>query len=103
MTDKSKGKTIPQCVQTVVNNCLSFFKRKQKYHWFEVRFRYGSKGINIFDFVCQIGVKNLQETLDRRALKKTIGNLKNRKGVGHFLKNGHLDVEIICYLGRFPK
>ena len=74
----------------------------KKYHWYEVRYVYTIKGIKQFDWVTQVGFVDKEITLNRRRVKKQTQPLHLRKGVKNLLRNGKLDVEFMCYLGRFP-
>lgn len=78
-------------------------KYSGQYHWFEVRYVYSKNGSIICDWVSQIGVREPKTTLNRRELKKIPEALHMDERVKNYLCNGKLDVEIICYLGRFSK
>lgn len=73
---------------------------QKKYHWFEVRFVYTKNGTKILDWVEQIGIAELKFTLNRRRLKEG-GHMTLYKNAKKYLCNGKLDIEIMCYLGKF--
>ena len=74
---------------------------QKKYHWFEVRFVYTKNGTKILDWVRQIGLSELKLTLDRRKLKEGCHETLYKNSTKKYLCNAKLDVEIMCYLGKF--
>ena len=79
------------------------FKITKKLYWFEARFIYTKNGYRVFDYVCQIGLHKLEDSLNRRLLRKITQPLHKNNKVKKMLDNGVLDIEILCYLGKFSK
>ena len=78
----------------------------KKYYWYEVKFVYRDKpnGNRILDWKTQLGFKHQDTCLNKREVKTTISPLhKSDDAIKRYLCNGHLDCELICYLGRFNK
>ena len=83
-------------------NWLQGFSKKDKYHWYEVRFIYKTKsGNKVFDFVNQVGFKNQSDILKSRLVKTTIDPLYSIPSARTLLCNGLLYTERVCYLGYF--
>lgn len=79
----------------------------KKYYWYEVRFIYKDKKGNkeILNFVMEVGLTNQKDILNYRLVKKSMrplhtGRLKDYK---RYLVNGVLNIEVMCYLGRFSQ
>ena len=79
------------------------FNIKKKFYWFEVRYIYTKNGYKVFDYVCQIGLDKLEDSINRRLLRKFPEPLHKNNKVKKMLDNGVLDIEILCYLGKFSK
>lgn len=78
----------------------------RKYHWYEIKFIYRSKRTNkvIFHWYTQSGFTYNDAVLNKREVKTTISPLHKRNDIDRsLLKNGYLEAEIQCYLGRFNR
>lgn len=79
--------------------CLRWFQKK--YHWYEVRYVYRIKNVQIFDWKTQIGLSEQNNILNKRKLKKLVPPLHKMEKLLPYLSNGNLDIEITCYIGKF--
>jgi len=77
----------------------------KKYYWYEIKFVYRDRpnGKILLDWKTQCGVTHQDTILNKRRIKKIVSPLHKDKDIKRFLCNGHLDSELICFLGRFNK
>lgn len=82
-----------------INNII--FKIFQRRYWYSVRFIYlDNKNNRILDYYNEVGLKNKQDVLNHRTIKKIGLPLHLNKEIHKkYLCNGVLQIEIISYLG----
>lgn len=76
----------------------------KKYHWYELKFIYRDKHTNneVFHWIAESGFTYQDAILNKREVKLTVSPLHKKTDVPkRLLKNGYIDTEVICYLGRF--
>ena len=76
----------------------------KRYHWYEVKYIYIKRpnSVRIFDWVAQVGITKRSDILIHRKIKTILPPLHKRKDVPKYLLcNGRLEVEAVCYLGKF--
>jgi hypothetical protein len=75
---------------------------KKKRYWYECKVKYLVNGVLIFSYITQIGLLEQKGVLNRRYMKKSDSPLHlNKKIDKKHLKNGAIDLEVICFLGYF--
>lgn len=91
------------------SNFVSLFKHwrnkhsRNLYYWFEVKFVYTKDNTQIMYWTNQLGVKKLKSMANKRALAKAMQPLHKNEKIKKYLCNGELNIEVICYLGRYSK
>ncbi len=76
--------------------------KKQKRYWYECNVKYLVNGVLIFSYIQQIGLVEQSGILNRREMKKSDLPLHlNKKIDKKRLRNGEIDLEVICFLGYF--
>lgn len=73
------------------------------WHRYRLRFNYKDRmGRIVFSYTRTVGVANRKTIDDHRALKVELGPVYGIAGVSkRHLTNGTIDVEPMCYLGRW--
>jgi nickel-dependent lactate racemase len=73
----------------------------QKYHWFQVQYSYKKGSRVIFDWYSQVGFENRRDVINDRIVKEGKCIFLSNKGAKELLCNGHLEVRVVAYLGKF--
>lgn len=87
----------------MLNKIKSFIKRPKKYHWYQVRCIYKINENKMFDFTFDAGLSEQKTILNKREIKKLCKPLHEFNKVKELINNGTLDLEVVCYLGKFSK